>query len=195
MSDSIRQPVDHEHDDSQRLDAHLRKKAEDQFQRQMNQASYLLTRGDGKGALPLLERCRALFPDDVDVLSNLGGAHILAGEFEAAVTVLERAAELAPRNPAVWSNRAAAYLGKLYTANRERQDRALDAYRRVVEIEPHYPNVHYHMGLIHVERREWQDAHGAFSMALESNPNDEDARRMLARVTLVLNAPPNPENN
>ncbi|NLE52543.1 MAG: tetratricopeptide repeat protein [Chloroflexi bacterium] len=198
MSD--RNPIDPrhdgpDHDDRDALNRRLHEMSQEQFQRQMTQATYLLTQGKGKEAIPLLERCFEFRPDDIDVLMNLGGAYVLAGRHKQAIPVLERATELAPNNAAVWSNLAAAYLGKLVTATGERQERAMDAYRRVIEIDPAYPNVHYHMGLIHIDRREWDDAHAAFTRALQTNPHDDDARTMRDRVQEIRNQPPTPLNN
>lgn len=156
--------------------------AEGDFRRMMRQAAYLLTHGSSREAIPLLEECLEYRPDDIDVLTNLAGAYILAERHPHAVPLMERAAELAPDNPAVWSNLGAAYLGKLVTANAERQARALEAYARAVEIDPSYPNVHYNMGLIHIDRREWEQAFQAFTRALESNPHDQDAHTMRRRV-------------
>lgn len=184
-----------DHDEREALNRRLRQMSNEQFQRQMTQATYLLTQGKGKEAIPLLERCFKFRPDDVDVLTNLGGAYVLSGRHRQAIPVLERATEIAPNNPAVWSNLAAAYLGKLVTATSDRQQRALDAYRRVIEIDPAYPNVHYHIGLIHIDRREWDDAHEAFTRALQTNPNDDDARTMRDRVEVIRNQPPTPLNN
>lgn len=183
------------HDDSHRLNQHMHHMAEEQFRRQMRQAAHLLSRGKGKDALPLLQRCFEHRPDDPDVLTNLGGAYILTEKHRHAVPVLERAADLAPDNPAIWSNLAAAYLGKLVTATSKRQEAALAAYRRVIELEPDYPNVHYNMGLIYIDRREWEAAYDAFTRALGSNPHDKDALHMRSRVEEILNQPPDPANN
>jgi Flp pilus assembly protein TadD len=185
----------HQHDDSQRLDEHLEQKSEEQFRRQMHQAARLLSAGNGKAAIPLLERCYQIKPEDVDVLTNLGGAYILAEKHRYAVPVLEKASELAPNNPAVWSNLAAAHLGKLVTATRAKQDRALAAYARVVELDPAYPNVHYNMGLIYVDRRDWDAAHAAFTRAIETNPHDKDAHTMRQQVEDVQNRPDDPSRN
>jgi len=186
---------DTNNDEHDALRRRLHEMSEEQFRRQMTQATRLLTQGKGKEAIPLLERCLEYRPDDVDVLTNLGGAYVLAERHRHAVPVLERATELAADNPAVWSNLAAAYLGKLITATGERQTRALAAYRRVIEIDPAYPNVHYHMGLIFIDRREWDDAHDAFTRALEANPHDGDARTMRDRVREIRRQPPTPQNN
>jgi tetratricopeptide (TPR) repeat protein len=194
MTDPVQPNTDHQ-DDTSRLDAHLQNMADEQFRRQMRQATILLSNGKGKEAIPLLERCTQLRPEDVDVLTNLGGAYILAGQYRRAVPVLEKASDLAPDNPAVWANLAAALLGKLVTATGERQMRALAAYERVIEIDPAYPNVHYHMGLIYVDRRDWEAAYDAFTRAIKHNPHDRDAYRMRQRVIWARSQPPNPSQN
>ncbi len=183
------------HDDDERLRDTLARMSEEQFRRQMRQAARLLSSGNGRDAVPLLERCYELHPEDVDVLINLGGAYILAERHRHAVPPLERATELAPNNPAVWSNLAAAHLGKLVTATRARHARPLAAYARVVDIAPDYPNVHYNMGLIYVDRRDWDAAHAAFSRAVESNPSDDDAHLMRSRVDEIRSRPPDAANN
>ena len=195
MSDQPQPDDAHHADDSRRLQAHLEKLSEEQFRRQMKQAALLLSSGRAKDAIPLLERCYSLHPDDVNVLTNLGGAYILLGKHRRAVPYLEKAAEFAPRNPNVWSNLAAAYLGKLVTATSARQQQALHAYQRVIELDAAYPNVHYNIGLIHVDRRDWDAAHEAFSLALEHNPDDQDAANMRRRVHEIRTSPPDPGMN
>ena len=184
-----------EHDDSEALHAHMQHMADEQFRRQMRQAAILLSQGHGAAAIPLLERCLELRPDDPDVLSNLGSAYILAGKHKRAVPFLERATKIEPENPSLWANLAAAYLGNLITSSRAKQDRALAAYRRVIALDAAYPNVHYNMGLIYIDRKDWDAAHEAFTRALEANPHDEDARRMRARVAELRNRPPDPNAN
>jgi tetratricopeptide (TPR) repeat protein len=180
------------HDDEQkRLDESLKKMSEEQFQISMRQAAYLLSHGNPQDAITLLERCYQLHPEDVNLLLNLGGAYILAERHRYAVPVLEKASELDSANPAVWSNLAAAYLGKLVTATEQRQVRALAAYARVIELEPDYPNVHYNMGLIFIDRREWDKAHAAFTHALRTNPDDKDAYNMRQRIEEIRSQPPN----
>jgi len=170
-------------------DAHLERLSEEQFRRQMRQAAHLLSNGQGEDAILLLKRCHDLHPDDIDVLINLGGAYILAGRHRLAVPLLERASELDPDNPAVWSNLAAAYLGQIILSTPAKQDRALAAYRRVIELDATYPNVHYNMGLIFIDRRDWDAAYAAFTLAIETNPHDKDAHAMRQRVEQLRACP------
>ncbi len=181
-----------EHAESDALHAHMQHMADEQFHRQMRQAAILLAQGDGAAALPLLERCLELRPDDPNVLSNLGSAHILAGKHRHAVPFLERATAIEPENPSLWANLAAAYLGNLLLSSPSKQERALEAYHRVIALDAAYPNVHYNMGLIYIDRKDWDAAHAAFTRALETNPHDADAQKMRARVEELRNRPPDP---
>lgn len=182
-------------DRSLQNDTRHQERLEQRFRENMKKASDLLTRGNGQAAIPLLERCLELHPDDVNVLGNLGGAFILAGQHRYAVPLLERAVELAPDNPALWANLAAAYLGKLVTSRGEGQTKALNAYARVVALDAAFPNVHYNMGLIHIDRREWDEAQAAFMRALHTDPSDEDAQTMLDKIAEIRSRPPDPKNN
>lgn len=187
--------TDDPEDEAERLDAHLQQQSGEQYRRQMREASALLSQGQAKEAIVLLERCLVLYPEDLNVLLNLGGAYILAGQHRRAVPVLEKATALAPDNPSLWSNLAAAYLGKLISSDRVRQEKALDAYRRVVELDDQYPSVHYNMGLIYVDRRDWEAAYVAFTRAVETNPYDQDAWNLRKRVEAIRQQPPGPSAN
>jgi len=65
----------------------------------------------------------------------------------------------------------------------------------VIEIDAAYPNVHYNMGLIYVDRRDWDAAYDAFSRALEANPHDQDAFNMRRRVEEIRSRPPDIHKN
>ena len=191
MSDLDHGPqADHdpEPDERERLNAHLQQLSEEQFRRQMRQAAILLSSGNGADAIPLLERCFALHPEDVDVLVNLGGAYILAGQHRRAVPILERASELAPHEPAVWSNLAAAYLGNPVLATSEQQEKAIGALLRSVDLNPATPNAYYNLGLIYKDRGEWDRAAEAFAWAVKVDPRDRDALAWLKRAEAMRDA-------
>jgi Flp pilus assembly protein TadD len=144
-------------------------------------ARLLGSRRPGEAVTKLVE-ARRLDPRNVPAAINLGGAYILQGKFGQAVPVLEAAAQLEPDNVMIWTNLAAAYLGKLPVATRERQDRAIEAYERALKLDPHVPHVHYNLGLIYVERKDFQHAAAHFYLALESDPNDRDAQLYLRKL-------------
>ena len=91
-------------------------------------AQLLAARRPGEAVVKLIE-ARELDPRDVSAAINLGGAYIMQGKHDSAVPILESAAQLEPDNVMIWTNLAAAYLGKLPLASQARQDRAIWAYR------------------------------------------------------------------
>ncbi len=133
-------------------------------------------------AVTKLTEARRLDPHNVPAAINLGGAYILQGKFNQAVPVLEAASQLEPDNVMVWTNLAAAYLGKLPFATAPRQEKAIRAYHRALELDSQVPHVHYNLGLIYLERKDFQNAAAHFSKALETDPNDRDARHYLDRI-------------
>ncbi|HSN77212.1 MAG TPA: tetratricopeptide repeat protein [Anaerolineae bacterium] len=148
----------------------------------LSEGARLLTQNRPGEAAAKLEQAAALLPDDPDVAINLGGAYILQGRYTKAVTVLERAGQATPDNAMVWTNLAAAYLGNLDLSGPQQQSQAIAAYERALQIDATTPNVHYNLGLIYNDRQEWPRAMTCFVLALETDPNDADARRWLARL-------------
>jgi Flp pilus assembly protein TadD len=123
-----------------------------------------------------------LDPQNVAAAINLGGAYILQGKHDRAIPVLETASLLEPDNVMVWSNLAAAYLGKLPLATSERQQRAIEAYERALALDARAPHIHYNLGLIYLERDEPLRAVSHFYSALETDPSDRDARYWLDKI-------------
>jgi Flp pilus assembly protein TadD len=98
------------------------------------------------------------------------------------VPALELASQLEPDNAMVWSNLAAAYLGKPIFSTLTQQDQAIAAYEHALEIAPRAPNVHYNLGLIYLERNDTERAAAHFVSALETDPHDRDARHWLDKI-------------
>ena len=80
-----------------------------------------------------------------------------------------------PHSARLWLNLAAAYLGRLELSTRKRQDQAIAAYKKAIELDPAAPNAHYNLGLIYAERKEWADAADWFQAARRAHPADRDA--------------------
>lgn len=145
-----------------------------------------------------LAQAAELLPDNVDVAINLGGAYILQGKYDKAVTVLERATALAPANAMLWVNLAAAHLGSLELSGPGQQERAIAAYERALQIDPATPNVHYNLGLVYKDRQDWAKARAHFTAALSVDASDADAIYWLAKVARMEEegqtaGPPDPE--
>lgn len=133
-------------------------------------------------AIQVLEEAHALLPDDPDIMMTLGGALIMAGKWNRAERFLQRAVEMHPENARLWLNLAAAILGRLELSPRDRQDRAIEAYKKAIELDPVAPSAHYNVGLIHAERKDWDQAIQWFEDAVRANPADRDARWWLEKA-------------
>ena len=133
-------------------------------------------------AIPILQKAHDFLPDDPDILITLGGAMVMAGKWNKAERFLEKAVEKYPDNALLWLNLAAAILGHLHISPRSRQDKAIAAYERAIELNPAAPNAHYNVGLIHAERKDWEQAIKWFETAVRVNPRDKDARLWLERA-------------
>ncbi len=142
----------------------------------------LMHKGQYEEAARLLEGLYNLDPQNVEYALNLGGAYILQRRYAEAAEILERAATDAPDNANVWVNLAAARLGPLEESNEEQQNHAIKAYEHALAANPEAPNVHYMLGLIYRSRHDKLRAVAHFTKALEQNPEDNDARRMLSAI-------------
>ena len=150
-----------------------------EFQRALNESSYLLQLNKPAEALEKLLPLYAAAPANIDVVINLGGAYILLRRWDKAAQVLRRAVELEPDNVMLWINLGAAELGRLEVAGPRQQERAIHAYERALALDPKTPNADYHLGLIYKERRDFARATASFAAALRVDPNDKDARHWL----------------
>lgn len=153
---------------------------------QLRASARMLSQNRPKEAAEILEPLYKAAPDNFDVACNLGGAYILLRKWDRAVDVLEKATELFPQNAMLWTNLAAAYLGRLETAGPRQQMRAIGAYKQALDVDARTPNVHYHLGLIYKDRNELELARDAFQQALEINPSDNDALIWLNRMNGAL---------
>lgn len=163
----------------------LDKNIEPSFESLYSLGTELLHQNNARQAVDLLKQALELKPDHLDALINLGGAYILRGRFKSAVDVLEIAVEIDPSNSVTWTNLGAAYLGNPVLARDEEQEKAIGAFRKVLEINPGAPSVAYNIGLIYRDQQKWDKAASWFRKAVKANTNDRDARslykKMLAR--------------
>ncbi len=156
------------------------------YREALNESARLLRANRPGEAMKVLEDLDREYPDDPDVAINMGGALILQRKWNKAVKLLEKAVAKHPDNALLWSNLAAAYLGRLETAGPRQQERAIRAYEKALQVDPNVPNVHYHLGLIYKERGDLKRASAHFQRALEVNPRDRDARYWLDRLGRIL---------
>ena len=175
------EPQNHDQEE-ERLKSWLKRGHERQFREQMTTGTRLLQARKPKEALPLLKRAYEIRPSDMDAALNLSSAYIMLGRHKLAVPVLEAAVRQQPDNARLWINLGAAYLGNPVLADDDQQLRAIWAFRRALQVDPFAPSAAYNIGLIHVDRREVEQAIAAFRLAAKSDPGDMDARRMLRKL-------------
>ena len=152
------------------------------FRRERDRAARLLSQGKVQQAQTILERLWESRRGDVAVAINLAGAFILSGQFKRAVPLLEEVVAREPKDAMAWTNLAAAYLGNPVLATTEAQDKAIAAFERALECDPVAPHVAYNLGLIYRDRNDWDHAIHWFTRALQANPLDADAQRILERL-------------
>ena len=155
------------------------------FRQTLNESARLLQANRPGEAITLLEPLWDQAPGNVDVAINLGGALILQRKWNRAEAILRQATTANPHNIMLWTNLAAAHLGNLETAGPKQQERAIAAYEKALALDPQAPNIHYHLGLIYKERRDWRNAIAYFEQALAVAPNDRDARRWLDQINAI----------
>lgn len=125
------------------------------------QAHLLLQRGDGRGAVDLLERLHAGKPDDLSIARMLCEAHVKAGTAEALL------ARLATRKDAI-----SHYMQGLVRFGRAADTaRAVADFRRAVELSPGEPEFHYRLGVALLESEQYDDALAALKKATSLAPD------------------------
>ncbi len=150
------------------------------FDAKFRQAMRFMYQGRVQNAIFLLEPLYQHDPDHLEVLKNLGAAYIIRKRYSDARMLLERAVEIEANNSDLWVNLAAARLGELEESTLEQQDLAIEAYKKALDVNPKAPNVHYMLGLVYRQRADYLRAIAHFGIALDQDPNDKDARNMLA---------------
>lgn len=153
------------------------------YRRILNESARLLRANRPGEAIAVLEPLQADMPDDPDIAINMGGALILQRKWAKAVDILKKAVVASPGNVLLWTNLAAAYLGRLETSGPKHQARAIAAYEKALWIDPSTPNVHYHLGLIYKQQGNLSRSSAMFQRALEINPNDRDARYWMEKLS------------
>lgn len=159
-----------------------KKEIKDQFAPNFRRGSELLQRGEADKAARLLKRAYKIDPAHIGAATNLAAAYILLKQFKEAVALLKPISETDPDYAMVWTNLGAAYLGNPILAKDEDQRKAIDAFKKALEINPVAPNVAYNIGLIYRDRQEKEEAIFWFRKAIQANPMDGDARRLIEKL-------------
>lgn len=108
---------------------------------------------------------------------------ILNGDYQSALTLLERCVELEERAEH-WAE-----LGKLLSRNPAWTDRAIGAFGRALELEPGAGEYRFALGQLHERKGDLERARHAFEGATRSDPPVAKAAEALARVRAALGEP------
>ena len=153
------------------------------FEQLFRKGTQLLHQGKATEAQPFLEQAHQQDPNHKDAALNLSGAYILTKKFRKAVAILEPLSKQHPDEAMIWTNLGAAYLGNPVLARSEEQLRAIAAFEQALAADPVAPNVAYNIALIYRDRQETDKAITWFKKAIQTNPNDRDARNLLRSLT------------
>ena len=155
------------------------------FVEAMQVGARLLQAGRAKDALPYLKRAYRLDPADVDAAINLGGAYVMLNRSRQAIPILEEASRRT-ENSKAWTNLGAAYLGNPILATVKKQESAIAAFEKALELDPAAPSVNYNLGLVCRDQGKLDLAIAHFRRAAAINPHDQDARRLLVKLEGIL---------
>lgn len=129
--------------------------------------------GKWENAITVYERALSLYPQDPVIMNDLGLTYARHGKLDEAINVLRAAARVAPERELYLNNLAAC----LVEANRLTE--AVDFLARA-----HGPaKAHYNVGYLLSEKGRAADAEYFLHQALVADPNLQQARALLQKVT------------
>ncbi len=135
--------------------------------------------GDPQSALQRFNAILSRKPDDVAALLERGAAHAMLGDTAAARADLDRAIELAPRDPVAWNSRGF----HLHAAN-GRHEKAIADYDRAIKFDPNYSFAFNNRGWSYFKLGDLQKAKKNIGIAARKRPNNPFIHRNLALIEL-----------
>src|SRR5581483_10228835 len=115
-------------------------------------------------------------PRDVDALTVQALLHNARNQHRDAANAFRRLTELQPRQIAHWVN-----LGTALRASGKLTD-ALSAYRKAQELGEASASFLFNLGLLHLDRLEYVEAHAVLGRAAQAAPRDAEIRFYFARA-------------
>ncbi|MEZ4412628.1 MAG: tetratricopeptide repeat protein [Gemmatimonadales bacterium] len=143
----------------------------------------LISLGDFAGAIQALDKALALSPEDIQALSLLGWAQMLAEEYDEALGTFSKVLMREPANALARINVGYICLKKgIFGEAIEHLSRAirLDNDRKATLY------AHFYLGLVYQEREMYEDAEAFFRKALTLGPNLIEAYYELGRSLWFL---------
>ncbi|MDX8384981.1 MAG: tetratricopeptide repeat protein [Gallionella sp.] len=122
-------------------------------------------------------------PDHIDGNYLLGTLNAERGNYPVALKLLKRAAELAPRSPAILNN-----LGNLYRINGD-FDLAIQSYKKALANDPNLVEAYVNMGLAAKRLAKHSEAATYYRQALKLHPGQMVAQYHLGQCLEALGKP------
>lgn len=116
-------------------------------------------------------------PNNPDFLNDAGQAHLARGEHNEALSYLQRAQKLAPKNAVIYYNIGLAHLGL------NQLEKATSAFEQAIVFNPGYSKAYYNLGVVYYQQRQLAAAQQAWQKALTLNPEFGAAREALQAVS------------
>jgi len=91
-----------------------------------------------------------------EALRNLGEAHLVSGNYTAALSKLLEAAKMNPQNPYIYDDLGLAYMAK------GRPDLAISHFNKALAIKPDFTPAMNNLGTAYLARKEWDTAISIF---------------------------------
>lgn len=143
-------------------------------------AQVAAARGDIPGAAAWMTESSELLPKALNVAFQASHFNHLAGNFNKALELLDRALHLSPLNPTLY------YARGLTLGSLGRHEEEIASYRRAIEIKDDFVDAYVNMGVALRDMRRFDDALAAFKTAIGLNPEHAGARTNRAQTNLML---------
>jgi tetratricopeptide (TPR) repeat protein len=122
-------------------------------------------------ALSYLEKGRILMPENSELLNSEINIYLAQGKINVLKDKLTKAIELSPKNEALYC-----VLANIYNSSKD-QDKAIESYKKSLEINPKYDIANYNLGVIYFTKgKEWMDKVNALPLKEEAKAKDYEAK-------------------
>jgi tetratricopeptide (TPR) repeat protein len=137
-----------------------------------------LEAGNPERALEIQRQAANLDPQFPGVLSLLGRIQLAQRRYPEAVATLEQAAKLAPADAGVHF-----YAGQAWMKAEQGTERALEHFKRSLELDANRPSTYYWLGSLYFYRKhDYRTAMQYLEQAVGRSPNMEAAHQMLIQA-------------
>ena len=139
----------------------------------------LVNREDYESALPVIYAVLEEYPNDAPTLHFLGYIWLMSGKEAFAYQMFRRALQEAPEKEAVWTSMGRA------CHELDRKEEAIKYFLQSAKLNPEYTLAYSNASATLVQLADWDGAEKAANLALETDPNDLNARMNLSHCFLA----------